>query len=91
MSRYEDDSEMTEEATQVSTDVHAHTAHSHDIKPHYIKFEGLLDADKMEMQMGVLHWESEFTLLRCKGLFFAKDSEDKIGQYMLQGVDDTFE
>lgn len=48
-----------------STAIHTHTAHSQDIKPHYITFESILDADKVEMYMGVLHWESEdITLLR---------------------------
>ena len=41
--------------------------------------------------MGMLHWESGVPPLRCKGLYFAKSSEDLIFQYMLQGVDDTFE
>lgn len=41
--------------------------------------------------MGELHWEEEVTLLRCKGLFHARDCDDKLGQYLLQGVDDTFE
>ena len=61
------------ENTANSSEVHTHTAHSQDIKPHYIEIEGLLDADKVEVQMGVLHWESEVILMRCKGLYHARD------------------
>jgi len=79
------------EKTQ-STDVHAHTSHSHEIQPNYIKFDGLLNADKVEIFMGVLHWEDEsIELMRCKGLYYARNSEDQICQFILQGVDDTFE
>ena len=79
------------ENTANSSEVHTHTAHSQDIKPHYIEIEGLLDADKVEVQMGVLHWESEVILMRCKGLYHARDWDGNLNQYLLQGVDDTFE
>ena len=76
-----------------SNGVHSHSAHSHDIKPIYIKIEGLLDPEKVEYLMGIIHWETDdITLLRCKGLYYCGDRDsENISQYMLQGVDDTFE
>ncbi|CAI2374125.1 unnamed protein product [Moneuplotes crassus] len=71
--------------------IHSHTAHSAEISPSYIITEGILNLDNFEVLMGKLHWESEVPLLRCKGLFHARDCDEKLGQYLLQGVDDTFE
>ena len=62
-----------------------------EINAHYIKFDCLLSAEKVEIYMGMLHWESKIPLLRCKGLYIAQWSNGSINQFMLQGVDDTFE
>lgn len=43
--------------------------------------------------MGELLWEkpNDIEIMRCKGTFNARNSENKLTEYMLQGVDEVFE
>ena len=53
----------------------------------------IFDVADFERFMGELLWEKpqDSQIMRCKGSFIAKNQEQTLSEYMLQGVEEVFE